>query len=259
MPKTTAVFGVIMLFHFLMPPSKSLHQAAWDGNVDEVRRNLLWGSKLNEQNQNRETPLALAAYVSGRGDGNVAPDESARKETIVKMLIKAGANPNLGAPVLTPLHDAGSANIAETLISAGAEVDSAPGSSMRTPLHEAARRGYVDVVEVLLKHGANVQGAPGTETTTPLHKAAQKGHLAVVDLLLKHGADIDAGSNMGWTPLMWAVENQHSVVAGELIRRGANMVVESRDGRSLTDRAVTAEMTELLREAGCHASACPGP
>jgi ankyrin repeat protein len=36
-----------------------------------------------------------------------------------------------------------------------------------------------------------------------------RGHEAVVQLLLEKGAELEAKSNSGWTPLLYASENGH--------------------------------------------------
>uniref|UniRef100_H3G5N5 Uncharacterized protein n=1 Tax=Phytophthora ramorum TaxID=164328 RepID=H3G5N5_PHYRM len=60
-----------------------------------------------------------------------------------------------------------------------------------TPLHVAARYGYVETVELLLSRGASVS-ALSKDNSTPLHFAACCNSLEVVALLLKGGADVNA-------------------------------------------------------------------
>ena len=58
----------------------------------------------------------------------------------------------------------------------------------RSPLDEAAWKGFPRVVEVLLAHGAEINRKNGDTGDTPLNEAAIKGHRDVVALLLENPA-----------------------------------------------------------------------
>ena len=53
---------------------------------------------------------------------------------------------------------------------------------------------------------------------TPLHMAAERGSVELCRILLQNGAKTDVQTNLGLTPLMIAVENDHSDVAALLLR-----------------------------------------
>ena len=53
---------------------------------------------------------------------------------------------------------------------------------------------------------------------TPLHMAAEQGNVDMARILLQNGAKTDVQTNLGLTPLMIAVENDHIEVAGLLLR-----------------------------------------
>ena len=76
---------------------------------------------------------------------------------MVKMLLKAGADPN-GQPKYPPLISAAfrgrSRIVTDLLAQPGIEVDKR-GSNDYTPLMHAASRGQADVVELLLEAGAD--------------------------------------------------------------------------------------------------------
>jgi ankyrin repeat protein len=79
-------------------------------------------------------------------------------ETIVGLLIQAGADANLKSSGSTPLHDAcqgGYEAITRLLVNAGAEIDSF-NYEERTPLSIACLRADENITRILVEAGANV-------------------------------------------------------------------------------------------------------
>lgn len=64
---------------------------------------------------------------------------------------------------------------------------------------------------------------------TALHYAAQHGSARVVRLLLPH-AQLDARDHGGWTPLVWAAENDHEHVVRLLLDAGACPLASDAEG-----------------------------
>jgi ankyrin repeat protein len=64
------------------------------------------------------------------------------------------------------------------------------GADQRTPLIEAAARGWLEGVTLLLEHGAEPEWRDGTDETAML-KAAANGHADVARLLSKSASDDD--------------------------------------------------------------------
>ncbi|WP_179947520.1 ankyrin repeat domain-containing protein, partial [Wolbachia endosymbiont of Cylisticus convexus] len=81
-----------------------------------------------------------------------------------------------------------------------------------TPLHLAARSGYLNVVEKLIEKGANVN-AKNSNGKTPLHYAAEKGYLNVVEKLIEKGAYFDAENNKQQKPLDISRVNSYSEIS----------------------------------------------
>lgn len=69
-----------------------------------------------------------------------------------------------------------------------------------TPLHEAARGGYVPTIRVLLARGADVH-ARTEDGDTPLHMAARAGEPEAARLLLARGANPEVVNDLRQTPL----------------------------------------------------------
>ncbi len=85
-----------------------LHEAAFQGCVDEVRRLLEAGADPHARSFTGETPLHLAA-LAGRAD-------------VVRLLLDKGADPRADSSRGTPLHRAaegGAAEVVELLLNAG--------------------------------------------------------------------------------------------------------------------------------------------
>ncbi|VUZ42728.1 unnamed protein product, partial [Hymenolepis diminuta] len=55
---------------------------------------------------------------------------------------------------------------------------------------------------------------------TALHHAAENGFMEAVKLLIKYKCGLNAINNMGFTPLLVALQNYHTEVARELLNAG---------------------------------------
>src|SRR5205085_3101738 len=147
------------------------------------------------------SPLYMAADVSTlptKGNGAVAvlpSEDSTTAIEVARMLLDAGANPNLQLKRRPPYRDVPQDRGGDTILAQGA-----------TALLRAARAGDAPFVELLLKHGALVD-LPSKEGVTPLMAAAgvefgarvtrgrnrtEEGVLATMRLLLDAGANINA-------------------------------------------------------------------
>ncbi|XP_065909011.1 ankyrin repeat domain-containing protein 65-like [Dysidea avara] len=91
-----------------------------------------------------------------------------------------------------------------------------------TPLHLAAENGHTQVAELLLSSGANVNSLRDCSGDTPLHLATKKGATQVAELLLSSGADANSLNELGNTPLHNAVMNGHAQIVELLLSRRAD-------------------------------------
>lgn len=103
--------------------------------------------------ENNDTVLGIWA---GEGYGN--PDEEDEQESIVELILEAGADTELGHHGMTPLIRAagkgGDLRNVNSLIEYGADVN-AISDRNNTPLWEAARLNRRNIVRTLLENGAN--------------------------------------------------------------------------------------------------------
>ena len=161
-----------------------IHDAAQDGDVAALRRELDDGVSPNALDRCGWTPLH---YVCLRGG-----DAEARVEC-VHMLIEAGADVNAPSVYRVDL---------------GPE-DGEPDEAV-TPLHHAAQYSNKDVVAALIKAGADVNRGD-YQNATPLHSACWRDDSDVGPalVLIKNGADVNVYSEGApdTTPLDDAVSN----------------------------------------------------
>src|SRR5688500_10866186 len=159
------------------------------------------GADVNKWDLFGRSPVYMAADVStlpvkGNGAMAVLPSEDATTALDVgRMLLEAGANPNLQLKRRPPYRDVPQDRGGDTILAQGA-----------TPLLRVARAGDAPFVELLLRHRALVD-LPSKEGVTPLLAAAgvefgarvtrgrnrtTEGVVATMRLLLDAGADINA-------------------------------------------------------------------
>ena len=174
----------------------------------------------------------------------------------VEALLRLGEDVNAAqGDGMTALHWAaehGNADLAETLIAAGAYLDAVTRLGDFTALHVAARGGQGTVVRVLAGAGANVNARTSAGGVTPLHYASASGGADAVRVLLQHGADVDVQESMWYqTPLMFAAAAGRTDVVRTLMSAGAEPSLTARvmdmDARERQDRADQRRREELQR------------
>lgn len=108
---------------------------------------------------------------------------------IIKMLLKAGANPNVktkaGIPLLSYAIDCVCDNVAKALIKAGAEIE-ARDITGKTALIHAAEADNADMVKILIKAGAKVDAIDNSGKSAISYASGDR----VIRLLEKAGATI---------------------------------------------------------------------
>lgn len=118
---------------------------------------------------------------------------------VVALLLQLGTDPNLqDRGTHTPLYRVANECASETgpelvreLVRAGADVNACGGATRATPLHMAARRGYVRIAGALLDCGAALE-AKDSKGDTPLQRAINCRRGKVAQLLLERGATMTA-------------------------------------------------------------------
>lgn len=157
---------------------------------------------------------------------------SYRDVEVVKLLIEAGADVNLGNPLivisnmLSPWSDSdevdleGAMQKLNLLIAAGADVNAVDKQGKTVLMHFAgASRAKKQFIEALITAGANVHATTDCGRTA-LIEAAIEGNLQATKVLLDSGCAI-----MDSPALYWSILQEREAVALELISRGAPLDV----------------------------------
>jgi uncharacterized protein len=227
----------------------SIANAARDGDIDAVKKQLATGTDVNAVETDGSTALLWAAYQS-------SPE-------IVKLLLDAGADPNVANHFgVTPLLQAaryGDAATLAVLLKGGADIARAEREG-ETVLMAAARAGGVPAVKLLLEHGADVNATESLADQTALMWAAAEGHLDVVDALLAAGADPNRKARVseltkrssrtdfpsgGFTAVMWAVRDGDEAVVRRLVSGGADLNLTNGDGATAMMLAIINDRFDL--------------
>jgi ankyrin repeat protein len=145
----------------------------------------------------------------------------------------------------------------KNLIQRGADISTMADSWGRTPLQEAAERGYTELCRLFLENGA-VADQPAKDGTTALHYAAMRGSVDICRLLVAHGADVahvrpyDAEEK--YTSLQLAVINGHKEVVRFFVEEcGEDLEQYSHGGKTLialAQRFAHSELAAFLESYG---------
>ena len=97
----------------------------------------------------------------------------------------------------------GDRDAVKTLLKQAADVNGAQGDGM-TALHWAAMKNDAELAQTLLYAGANVRAKTRIGDYTPLVLAAKNGNAGVLEPLIAAGADVNGKTSNGSTALMLA-------------------------------------------------------
>lgn len=151
----------------------------------------------------------------------------------IKKLIKSGSDVNEvdgeGNPVLLIAVLTREPKLVDGLLKLGADPNKARPDG-KGPLFGAVRVGEDKICQLLLKAGAKVDATfsmdhNGTPVSgcTALYVAATLGQLSSCRVLLANGAQVDAANDLGYTPLMAALDGGHADVVDLLLKSGADV------------------------------------
>ena len=189
----------------------------------------------------------LSALLYAAPAAPVADAAMQGNKDAVRLLLKQAADVNAAqGDGMTALHWAAmndDAELAQTLLYAGASVRATTRIGAYTPLILAAKNGGAAAMEPLLKAGADVN-TQTSNGTTALMLAAASGSTDAVTLLIDRGADVNAKEPVrGLTAAMFAAASNRAPVLDLLARRGADLRAASK----VTDLAALSRDEQALR------------
>jgi ankyrin repeat protein len=204
-----------------------------------VRRNVMRGAI---------GALSLSALLYAAPSAPVADAAMQGNRDAVRTLLKQAADVNAAqGDGMTALHWAAmknDADLAQTLLFAGANVRATTRIGAYTPLILAAKNGSASVMAPLLKAGADVNSQTANGTTV-LMLAAASGNTDAVKMLIDGGASVNAKEPVrGLTASMFAAAANRAAVLGLLATRGADLTATSK----VTDLAALSRDPAALRE-----------
>ncbi len=116
----------------------------------------------------------------------------------------------------------GDRDAVKALLRQAADVNAAQGDGM-TALHWAAMKNDADLAQTLLYAGANVRATTRIGSYTPLVLAAQNGSAAVISTLVAAGADVNSKTGNGTTVLMLAAASGNVDAVKAFVDKGADV------------------------------------
>lgn len=121
-------------------------------------------------------------------------------------------------------------------------------------IHEAAAQGNYAIVQAWLEKDIAFADSRDGFQNTPLHLAAKEGYLSIVQLLLSHDANPCAENKRRATPLsvvVWQVQvtEKHNQIVRLFLQKGitANQLTHSNRDDSLLHKAAELGHTEIVR------------
>lgn len=179
---------------------------------------------------------------------------------ILKMLLKAGADPNKldcknNSPLLSAIERS-DVSMVTSLLSHGAQV----GLKRVYKEHDiflATRKGNLVRVKYLLKkNGESYLSFRDVNGDTLLHIAAEYGHTGLMEFLLKRGVDINKKNHEGNTALHLAASNRKRHCVSLLIVKGALLNARNNSGETPLHLSIWSSiMIEKLIDGGADADA----
>ena len=192
--------------------NSELVEAAKKGNGDSVYSLLTKDVDVNAVQLDGTTALHWAVH---RNDLKMA-----------KLLIEAGANVNVSNDYgVTPFLLActnGNPDMVHGLLRAGADPN-ATRETGESAIMTASRTGNLEAVKALLAYEPDLNLQENRRGQTALMWAIEQGHPQVAKLLIERGADVNARSKNGFTPLLFAAQQNDLDSVRTLLAEGAKL------------------------------------
>ncbi|KAH9057186.1 ankyrin repeat-containing domain protein [Lactarius vividus] len=221
----------------------------FNGNFDVAKLLVERGADVNTQNKRRATLLHIAASKLNLESVRVLLDLGAS----VDMKDSQGQTP-LHKVLLSKHHRKDRVGIARLLIERGADVN-ARDENNEAPLHLASYFLELKSVRILLDHSANVDAADNRDPTPLRRVLDHEAYSGKVDLgvtkaekaLVERGADTDPPDDHYQTPLRREPRLVSLEVAWILLKNGADLNAENKEGKTPFQLARESTVEEMKR------------
>lgn len=198
-------------------PNNDLWMAVMTSDPAAVKTAVAAGADANYIDNGRPM-LAWAAQ-----NGNAA---------VVQALIDAKADLNavdgIGHTALMRAADMSQHSVLEVLVKAGADLNHKTAEG-KSALSLAVSNSSLESVRILAKAGADVN-VVDNDGYAPILTAAQNGSVEIINELAAAKADLNF-SNIIYTPLVYAIEQENKDLTEVLLKAGANPNAKSKNGR----------------------------
>jgi ankyrin repeat protein len=190
-----------------------LHQAATDGDIEQVKHLVSEGANINALGKEKDTPLCRAV--------------KARQMETVRLLVEADADVNAGSP--PPLYiavDVNDITIAKHLITHGAQVNPLKKWILFKHIPSSSS---TEMAQLFIDNGADINSGPWTVW----HGAIEENRADIMRILLQNGMDINTVGLEGKTPLELALSWRKEDMAAFLLANGADIHRKLKNGLTL--------------------------
>jgi ankyrin repeat protein len=156
------------------------------------------------------------------------------KNTVVRLLecgaeIDRGDYNGYSALILSAGH--GNKEIVELLLKHKAEIDRIDGYGS-TALGRSLFNGHTEITNMLLQHGADFKKIKNFNNKTPLQQAVLHNMEEVVEFFLENGVDPNEFDTGELVPLHRAVKNENKKCFDLLLKYGADINKQDKDGNT---------------------------
>lgn len=191
-----------------------------------------------------ERPFSVEIAAAAKDAPNIIRSLGVTRRAQLKRLLALGENPNvcwMGSSALNLSAVTGDRDEVMLLLNAGAKLDIPLDEAGGTPLLASLTMGKYAVAELLLERGANPKHRDDLGSSA-LHQLAtysvevpaqiRNQQIKMAERLLAFGVPIDAQSNIGITPLMYAVLAHNKELVAYFLAHNADPNLQDKRGQS---------------------------
>ena len=167
---------------------------------------------------------------------------------IVKLLLDNNCDviDNNGfSPALHSACEGGSVDIVDLLLRNKCNINQCQPRTNESPLIVACDRNKEAVVKLLLSYEACDVNIIDCDNCNALHYACKNGQADIVELLLKRHCNITQCNKLMKTPLILAVEGEHTEVVAMLLKNKCDINICNKDGHTARDIAVEKHFVDI--------------